>query len=53
MSETIKTALSTAFTSIQTGAIEAIEMALPIGLGIWGLKKLVSIAIGTFSSVAR
>lgn len=53
MDEAMKTALTTAFTSVKTDVLSVITTALPIGFGIFaaffGIKKGVSF----FRSIAK
>lgn len=53
MSDVLKTALTTAFTSVQTDVTSMVELALPIGLGIMGLFMAIRLGIGFFRSVAN
>lgn len=53
MSESLTTALTTAFNSISTDVMDVAEVALPVALGIVGLFLAVRLGIKFFKSVAK
>ena len=53
MTEGLTTALTTAFTQVQTDVVAMVSQTLPIGLGIMGLFLAVRLGIGFFKSVAN
>lgn len=53
MSESLTTALTTAFNNISTDVMDVAEVALPVALGIVGLFLAVRLGIKFFKSVAK
>lgn len=53
MNETISTALTTAFSAVQTDVTSAIGTALPYALGIMGLVLAISIVVRVFKRFAN
>lgn len=53
MSEAMTTALTTAFTAVQTDCVGVVEKALPIGLGIMGLFLAIRLGINFFRGIAK
>lgn len=52
ITESLSTALSTAFTAVQTGVTDIVTLALPVGLAIMGLMLAIRIGINFFRSIA-
>lgn len=53
MSEGMTTALTAAFTAVQTDVSGVVTAALPVGLGIMGLFLAIRLGIGFFRSIAK
>lgn len=52
MSDTVTTALSTAFTSVKTDYLSILEKALPAGLAILSITLAITLGIKFFKKVA-
>lgn len=52
MSESIKTALTTAMTGVKTDVLAIIEVAVPCGLAITGVTMAIRMGVQFFRSVA-
>ncbi len=53
MSESVKTALTTAFTGVKTDVLSIIEVAVPAALAIVAVTMAIKIGVGFFRSIAR
>ena len=53
MSETVTTALQTAFNSVETDVLGIIEIAVPAALGIMAIILAIRIGIRFFRTVAK
>ncbi len=53
MSDAVKTALTTAFSSIQTDVVDGITTALPYALGIGGLVIAITLVWHFFKRAAK
>ena len=53
MSESVKTALTTAFTGVKTDVLAIIEVAVPAALAIVAVIMAIKIGVGFFRSIAR
>lgn len=53
MSETLKTALSTAMTGVKNDVLEIIEVAVPAGLAIVAVTLAIRVGISFFKSIVR
>lgn len=53
MSETMLTAVKTAFTAVKTDVSSVIEEALPIGLAIMALTLAITIGVKFFRKLAK
>lgn len=53
MSEELLTAVSTAFTTVQSDFMSVVTIALPIGLGIMGVFLAVKYGVKFFKSVSK
>lgn len=53
MSETMTTALNTAFTGVKTDVLSVIETSLPIGLAIFGTVLAISLGIKFFGRISK
>lgn len=51
LSDTLKTAMTTAFQSVTTDVMGLIETALPFAMGVIGATLAISIGIGVFKSL--
>ena len=52
MSETVKTALTTAMTGVKNDVLSIIEVAVPAALAIVGVVMAIRIGINFFKSIA-
>lgn len=52
MSETMVTALTTAFTSVKTDVLKLVGESLPVGLTIMGTMLAITLAVKFFKKVA-
>lgn len=51
LSDTLKTAMNTAFQSVTSDVMGLIETALPFAMGVIGATLAISIGIGVFKSL--
>lgn len=52
MSETIKSALTTAMTSVKTDVLDILEVAVPAALAVVGVVMAIKIGVKFFKSLA-
>lgn len=53
MSETMGTAITSAFNSIKGDVLDVMEKALPIGLTIMGIGLAVSLGVAFFKKISK
>lgn len=53
MSETMTTAISTAFNSVKTDVLDIFSSALPVGLTIMGVGLAITLGVKFFKKVSK